>query len=1465
MPTYKVEGPDGRTVTLEGPEPPQESDLDEIFASLPSAVHGVDKTKREGLVGKELPNAEPLGMADTPLAMIGGVASAIGNAVAKPFRKPSVAVFDTTGMTKDLVQPTQPAFETGVPIGKSLGVQPFPHGDIPVDAMANIIRGFMTPESIATLGAGGVLAGLGKVKAAAAVPLTLFGLPMAAHAPEGVAQVASKAGEISGTPPELRTEAMERDFKEMSTMELINLLMLGGMGKGAVELAKGGEIANGQNQKRQEEGVLLSKQDTPPQASGTPAAVSPKPEVRGLLTEIFGGVKPTGGRAVDAAGNPVPKSGEAPVAPVFGKSGTVPVLPSNQQLHGHQQDLKKELNDPLVLTLKGEPVEIISPKPTEVPPSAKVVPNENPVLPDAAENNPIGLAPGKYRFNKKNNAAIPAPVYKVLNDIATQFDPAGQKRDVHAFSVEKTDTVYIREDGRYFLIDPMTGDATKITAAGEWSGPNSGPGRVMPGETVPLPVGGVVVESTIFGGKKYLTVKYNAGEKAKPPVVAEPPKQIEPAGGIDPVIDVDAKVVPPSGVPPEATVPEVAKKVEETGPLPPGSPRHDLGNLITILKNKERKLPEHERAEFAERLASIWSEANATADFATGMVDAKQLEAAVPGLMESKAGAAEAPEWVKNISSIKPENRNPGQQERLDSWNKKNGGTEYLVPENSPEGWWDSKFAAWRDSHLKSIGAEHGKDVYSVIEKIAERTDTYGEDALLAGFLLRHFAKPLRETHLDFNRPNKHGKFDRAFYNSKDKIIGNIATTDHDPIMALVHEAAHAATWHAFEKPLTGRAHEAKLALEQLRDISKTTETEFSKGLTDYDRYVHEYRHKNAQEFIAGIFSDANFRQHLNEIKIGPGRLTLWDKVVDQIKSLLGIKPDTALEKAFDVMIEGKKGLGLEDASIPPTPPFKNAKGAEFSAPPPPPDPLPFRYKDYPSEKVDATTPRGMGKVPILARLFDPRSYKNSPEERVILTNQISKYKADTGVALWLEKNKATKRGFKVGDDGKVELANGTREFMSDVIEKELETPGSQPLTREQKQFVETWRAINAEGVKYAQDNGVKFFLDEDGNRRQVDAKYFPRPRIGTEGIDNVPHSIGAALRPGAKQSSFKSRYHETEAQGVANKVKYEPDEYFRAAEWLKSVYRAVADARLAKDPALKGRLGIRMVPSGIHAPGGGNMLMMTVGKGPRYGEGEVFGVPALKGRVFPIETAKKLQASFQSGAPNAIRVVSWVNNAIKAAKFTMDVSAPFNQGLPMMAYRPGRWAKSTALSYGAMLEGLATGESKVLSRYLSKPENSKAARDFVENGGSLVRLQDFLAGAEHGGLIEKIPVMGRIVRASAQSMGTFLSIGKVELYKALEPIYGKGKKAELVEVIDNTMMSGRMEQLGLSQGRALVERLVLNAPSYLRAFGGLTVSAAQGGISGKVALRAIGGLMGVVAGQMYLAYKLQGLSQEEI
>lgn len=949
---------------------------------------------------------------------------------------------------------------------------------------------------------------------------------------------------------------------------------------------------------------------------------------------------------------------------------------------------------------------------------------------------------------------------------------------------------------------------------------------------------------------------------------------------------------------------EAAKPKVETAVVEPPKPvenkeetlnvQHELKNVAVLLKHPG--LDASLRSGFQATGDSIFNDYQKDFDH----VKAKERIAALKKEMEEATTkvAAVKPEWVRTIESLAKQGVAPPQSlARLQKWHTENGTTMPNYPKpplrQTPKHLTHNYDPRSREETAKALGLEDGKaTVVTGLEKMAADEGTHGAGAALAKFLLDHFKPVIAVTKNNFG--NSGGKYSYRQH----KILGLTTHAGNDVPGLLLHEASHAAIWYQLEFSKDPEVVKARAELEKLMELSAKTETSVTKTkLGDSQaRHHFEYAHNNVHEFVAGLFDNQAFRDHLNEIKVGDG--TALSKAIDWLMQVLGIERGSALAAAFDAVARGSKGLsndtslktfnqlrvdsgiGVKPVAVPKTASkskteFNDNVGDDENGPGDNPwtgsgpDPLPFRYKDYNEEKTDATTAHGIGKMPGLARLFDPRAYKITPEERVILTNGISKQKADAGVATWLEQKKSMERAFKLDENGEFTFADGSKGYMSDAIEAEIANPGSQPLTAEQKAFIAEWKAINEEGIRYAAENGVKFFLDEDGNATRIDDPHFPRPRIGTVGEEAHAQSMAEGAKPGAKQGPFKARYHETEAEGHAKNVKYESDEYNRVADWLRAVYRSVADTKLAEDPALKGRLGMRLVPSGIFDKNG-FMTYSMVGHGPGYGEGEVFGVPALKGRVFSKATADKLSAFYQNNIPNALRHVIDVNNRLKAVKFTMDVSAPFNQGLAMMATNPVRWAKATALSYKTWMN------PNTLSEYLNVPENAAAAREYVENGGSLVRLQDFLSGAESEKGVTKIKPIDAVIHTSARSMGTFLSIAKIEMYKALKPTLKPGEKlSDLVESVDNKIFSGRMEQIGLTQGRALIERVLINAPSYLRAFANLAVDGAKGAakplvgkqanIAERTSRNAIAGMMVSVGAMMFAAYKAQGLSDDEI
>lgn len=496
-----------------------------------------------------------------------------------------------------------------------------------------------------------------------------------------------------------------------------------------------------------------------------------------------------------------------------------------------------------------------------------------------------------------------------------------------------------------------------------------------------------------------------------------------------------------------------------------------------------------------------------------------------------------------------------------------------------------------------------------------------------------------------------------------------------------------------------------------------------------------------------------------------------------------------------------------------------------------------LRFRDYETEKKIATSPQGIGRWYGFGPALDPRATAKEPVMKAILTGQSMRSKASQIATLFLEETKVNPRAFLADKDGKVTTATGAKGYMGDLIEAELANPNSQGLTPEQKQFVAEWKVIRQNLVDYARAEGVRKFTDEDGNIISLDENYFPRPAYGKEGVKaTAPIGQGG---PGTVPFSMKKRYYESEQAGSAAGIKYEPDAYVRVSKFMEGVYKAIADERLSNDPALQGR------PAG---QGAAKFLE----------EGGVH-IPLGKGKIFPKDVADQINRYYGQQPHSFTKKLATLNDFLKAVQFTADASAPFNQGLLLLARNPEAWAKATARSYATF------ADTKQLSKYLAKAENRTAAREFVENGGSIGSLQDFLQGAQKGSIATKIPVAKHIIHRSALSMNTFLSVGKLEMYKALRDTVPKKELAKLVEDVENTLLSGRMEQIGITPGRALAERLVFNAPSYMRAAANVIATAAQGKDGWKTAGRSLTQLAAGLSIMMYAAYKGSEMSDEEI
>lgn len=215
------------------PQPPEGFQLEGVL------VNDRPRLDEAGLQGNESPNAHAIGPFGWPLEVIEQGATKLGNFVLDPrygILNKVLQGLGRTGFATERMEFGSPEYAQGQPTpikplfgaGQPIVTGQFADEDVdPVNRMTgNLLRGFTTPGSALTLGAGTVLK-------APKVMATVFGGPMVDQAPETTAQMGTKVGEYVGTPPEQRTEQLGQETADAVLNEAVNKLMLGGLAQGA--------------------------------------------------------------------------------------------------------------------------------------------------------------------------------------------------------------------------------------------------------------------------------------------------------------------------------------------------------------------------------------------------------------------------------------------------------------------------------------------------------------------------------------------------------------------------------------------------------------------------------------------------------------------------------------------------------------------------------------------------------------------------------------------------------------------------------------------------------------------------------------------------------------------------------------------------------------------------------------------------------------------------------------------------------------------------------------------------------------------------------------------------------------------------------------------------------------------------------------------------------------------------------
>ena len=498
--------------------------------------------------------------------------------------------------------------------------------------------------------------------------------------------------------------------------------------------------------------------------------------------------------------------------------------------------------------------------------------------------------------------------------------------------------------------------------------------------------------------------------------------------------------------------------------------------------------------------------------------------------------------------------------------------------------------------------------------------------------------------------------------------------------------------------------------------------------------------------------------------------------------------------------------------------------------------------------KAAFTTPEGLGRLPGFARLFDNRGTERTPEGQAIIARQAAKEIGKNVAALWAASSAKAKGLFPALQNGQIALAGNKMGHMADVIEAELRRPGSQPLTPEQRAWVQgTYKPLLDDFRAMLRDEGVGFFLDPQGNPVNFHEAYFPRTAIGKQNKPS-PTGPGSPPRgpstPGSKASFQHERKYATEADGAADGILYDPDPVSRVAKMIAGGYRAVADHRLANDPALQGGKTVWLDTRPANVP-----------------------APAFRGKAFPLDVARKIEAYYAAENPGLVgQAIATVNDFSKALSLGFDASVLGVQLLLSGFTLPYKYRPLGQKAWGAGAAAFfkAAFSPTAMARHLERPENAQAARELVQAGSSISRLTDFLAGMEEGSPAERLPVVGAGVRWSGRTFGAAIDAAKIELWKSLRDVVPPEERLAVAQRIDETLGSGRMEMAGLTPGRQLLERSLLLAPSLYRAGVATAMGVTQGGVSGAVARRALAGQMMATAMIAYAGAQVAGLDDEE-
>lgn len=191
----------------------------------------------------------------------------------------------------------------------------------------------------------------------------------------------------------------------------------------------------------------------------------------------------------------------------------------------------------------------------------------------------------------------------------------------------------------------------------------------------------------------------------------------------------------------------------------------------------------------------------------------------------------------------------------------------------------------------------------------------------------------------------------------------------------IIHEMAHAASMHALEKGSNDQFIQELLDIAREYHKTNPFDDKLRQGILEDGL---PYSMKNIDEFVADAFGNPYFQEYLRHIPYKKENLSLWDKLIDWVLSLFGMKRNSVYNAVVDYINSDKIQKDNLEGVI--TPKYQ---GMYMTYRGNPRDYISASYEYFTSTEIKDEVDEVFKKLPsAIAKLKDLQKVQNDPDQR---------------------------------------------------------------------------------------------------------------------------------------------------------------------------------------------------------------------------------------------------------------------------------------------------------------------------------------------------------------------------------------------------------------------------------------------------------------------------------------------------